>query len=49
LLEDEAELTGGGVEEAKANLGPQGSTSAGQSIVNLTMNSDGALILVSLQ
>jgi len=42
LLEDEAELTGGVVEEAKANLGPQGSTSAGQSIVNLTMNSDGA-------
>ena len=42
LLEDEAELTGGVVEEAKANLGPQGSTSAGQPIVNLTMNSDGA-------
>ena len=35
-------LTGGVVEEAKANLGPQGSTSAGQPIVNLTMNSDGA-------
>ena len=30
------------VEEAKANLGPQGSTSAGQPIVNLSMNSDGA-------
>jgi len=42
LLEDQAELTGGVVEEAKANLGPQGSTSAGQPIVNLTMNSDGA-------
>ncbi|MDC0235227.1 protein translocase subunit SecD, partial [Candidatus Marinimicrobia bacterium] len=42
LVEDVAELTGGVVEEAKANLGPQGSTSAGQPIVNLTMNSDGA-------
>ena len=42
LLENEAELTGGVVEEAKANLGQQGSTSAGQPIVNLTMNSDGA-------
>ena len=30
------------VEEAKANLGPQGTTSAGQPIVNLSMNSDGA-------
>ena len=42
LVEDAAELTGGVVEEARANLGPQGSTSAGQPIVNLTMNSDGA-------
>ena len=42
LLEDQAELTGGGVEEAKANLGPQGTTSAGQPVVNLSMNSDGA-------
>ena len=42
LLEDQAELTGGVVEEAKANLGPQGSTSAGQPVVNLSMNSDGA-------
>ncbi|MBN4081008.1 protein translocase subunit SecD [Caldithrix abyssi] len=42
LLENEAELTGGVVEEAKANLGQQGSNSAGQPIVNLTMNSDGA-------
>jgi preprotein translocase subunit SecD len=42
LLEDQAELTGGVVEEAKANLGPQGTTSAGQPIVNLSMNSDGA-------
>jgi preprotein translocase subunit SecD len=42
LVEDAAELTGGVVEEAKANLGPQGSSSAGQPIVNLTMNSDGA-------
>ena len=39
LLEDRAELTGGVVEEAKANLGPQGTTSAGQPIVNLSMNS----------
>ena len=42
LLDDQAELTGGVVEEAKANLGPQGTTSAGQPIVNLSMNSDGA-------
>jgi protein-export membrane protein SecD len=42
LLEDKAELTGEVVEEAKANLGPRGSTSVGQPIVNLTMNSDGA-------
>ena len=42
LVEDAAELTGGVVEEAKANLGSQGSTAAGQPIVNLTMNSDGA-------
>ncbi|MEC7799416.1 MAG: protein translocase subunit SecD [Candidatus Neomarinimicrobiota bacterium] len=42
LLEDQAELTGGVVEEAKANLGPQGTTSAGQPVVNLSMNSDGA-------
>ena len=42
LLEDRAELTGGVVEEAKANLGPQGTTSAGQPIVNLSMNSEGA-------
>ena len=42
LVDDQAELTGGVVEEAKANLGPQGTTSAGQPIVNLSMNSDGA-------
>ena len=42
LLEDQAELTGGVVEEAKANLGPQGTTSAGQPVVNLSMNSDGS-------
>ena len=42
LLEDQAELTGGVVEEAKANLGPQGTTSAGQPVVNLSMNYDGA-------
>ena len=42
LLEDQAELTGGVVEEAKANLGPQGTTSAGQPVVNISMNSDGA-------
>ena len=41
LVEDQAELTGGVVEDAKANLGPQGSTSAGQPIVNLTMSTDG--------
>ena len=41
LVEDQAELTGGVVEDAKANLGPQGSTSAGQPIVNLSMGSDG--------
>ena len=42
LVDDRSELTGGVVEEAKANLGPQGTTSAGQPIVNLSMNSDGA-------
>lgn len=42
LVEDEAELTGGVVDEAKANLGQQGSSSAGQPIVNLSMNTDGA-------
>jgi len=42
LVEDEPELTGGVVEEAKANIGSQGGSSAGQPIVNLTMNSDGA-------
>ena len=42
LVDDQAELTGGVVEEAKANLGPQGTTSAGQPIVNLSMNSDGS-------
>ena len=42
FLEDKAELTGEVLEEAKANLGPRGSTSAGQPIVNLTMNSVGA-------
>ena len=42
LVDARAELTGGVVEEAKANLGPQGTTSAGQPIVNLSMNSDGA-------
>ena len=42
LVDDQAELTGGVVEEANANLGPQGTTSAGQPIVNLSMNSDGS-------
>ncbi len=41
-LETKAELTGGVVEDAKANLGSQGSTTAGQPVVTLAMNSDGA-------
>ena len=36
------ELTGGVVDEARADLGSLGSGSAGQPVVSLTMNSDGA-------
>ena len=36
------ELTGGVVDEARADLGTLGSGSAGQPVVSLTMNSDGA-------
>lgn len=42
FLERESELTGGVVEEARATLGGQASTVAGQPIVNLTMNTEGA-------
>lgn len=42
FLEREPELTGGVVEEARATLGGQASTVAGQPIVNLTMNTEGA-------
>ena len=41
-LENQAELTGGIVEEAKADLGTIGSGSAGQSIVSLSMNNEGS-------
>ncbi len=42
-LEDRPELTGGIVEEAKADLGTIGSgSSAGQAIVSLAMNNDGS-------
>ena len=41
-LEKTAELTGGVVEEARADLGSLGGGSAGQPVVSLTMNSDGA-------
>ncbi len=43
-LEKTPELTGGVVEEARADLGTLGSGSAGQPVVSLTMNSDGARI-----
>ena len=36
------ELTGGVVDEARADLGTLGSGSAGQPVVSLTMNGDGA-------
>ncbi|MEE8335836.1 MAG: protein translocase subunit SecD [Candidatus Neomarinimicrobiota bacterium] len=42
FLESRSELTGGVVEEAKANLGGQGSSAAGQPIVTLRMNSEGS-------
>ena len=41
-LKSTSELTGGVVEEAKANLGSLGGGSAGQPVVSLTMNSDGS-------
>ena len=41
-LENQPELTGGIVEEAKADLGSIGSGSAGQSIVSLSMNNEGS-------
>ena len=41
-LEKTPELTGGVVEEARADLGTLGSGSAGQPVVSLTMNSDGS-------
>ncbi|MBA64944.1 MAG: protein translocase subunit SecD [Candidatus Marinimicrobia bacterium] len=42
-LEDQPELTGGIVEEARADLGTIGSgSSAGQAIVSLSMNNDGS-------
>ena len=43
-LEKQPELTGGIVEEAKADLGSIGSGSAGQSIVSLSMNNEGSRI-----
>tara|TARA_S200000501_G_scaffold378718_1_gene443027 strand:- start:5244 stop:7160 length:1917 start_codon:yes stop_codon:yes gene_type:complete len=42
FLEKAPELTGGVVEEARADLGTLGGGSAGQPVVSLTMNSDGA-------
>ena len=41
-LENQPELTGGIVKEAKADLGSIGSGSAGQSIVSLSMNNEGS-------
>lgn len=41
-LENESELTGGVIDEAKATIGQQGSQNAGQNIVLLDMNSDGS-------
>tara|TARA_Y100001980_G_C14553042_1_gene337903 strand:- start:217 stop:2100 length:1884 start_codon:yes stop_codon:yes gene_type:complete len=41
-LENQPELTGGIVEEAKADLGSVGGGSAGQSIVSLSMNNEGS-------
>ena len=42
FIEKSPELTGGIVEEAKADLGSLGGGSAGQPVVSLTMNSDGS-------
>ncbi len=41
-IENNPELTGGIVEEAKADLGSLGGGSAGQPVVSLSMNSDGS-------
>ena len=41
-LENKPELTGGIVDEARADLGTLGSGSAGQPVVSLTMNSEGS-------
>ena len=41
-LENQAELTGGIVDEARASLGSLGGGSAGQPVVSLSMNSDGS-------
>ena len=41
-LEKQPELTGGIIEEAKADLGSIGGGSAGQSIVSLSMNNEGS-------
>ena len=43
-LEGESELTGGVVEKASATLGGTGSSSSGQSIVLLDMNSEGSRV-----
>ncbi|HDY75534.1 MAG TPA: hypothetical protein ENH49_03325, partial [Candidatus Marinimicrobia bacterium] len=43
-LEGESELTGGVVETARATLGGTGSSSSGQSIVLLDMNSEGSRV-----
>ncbi len=40
-LEIESEITGGVIEKAKATLGSQGGTNAGQNIILMDMNSDG--------
>ena len=42
FLENSAELTGGVVEEARADLGSLGGSSIGQPVVSLTMSSDGS-------
>ena len=41
-LENDADLTGGVIEEANATIGGQGTSTVGQPIVLLDMNSDGA-------
>ena len=42
FLENSAELTGGVVDEARADLGSLGGSSIGQPVVSLTMSSDGS-------